>query len=442
MLKAKKTKTIDTIENIDSVFRATYIDQKDYFKAEDLYFKYKHKMSPIWRELYEAERLSLRNQHAESNKLLEDWLKVYSFKQTYAKTNSYIISLIFENLIHIGDEKLFNVWYKTSWEKFSALRPWLQQTKTRFEQNALMRVDRSAEPYPIPLDTLGVALLKTKIKVNNTTTDVILDTGCVRSIMTKATAEKLGVTYKKSMVDVNRTKMKGGNGIIDSIEIGGVKVYNIPVTIIDGLNYDSLPDSIKQNPKRMKEVSSVASELNKPVIGYPVLELIGKLEFDFELNTLSFPQYKTTKFFKKLLASKSMNLMKRNNALFIQMQIEEKPTTLLFDTGFSDFIGFCPSFYEVNKNALPLDSTKIESQIHFAMHNVKRRKTMVIKTPLITFEGRKLKPKSEDYRILIIDESLHNDFKCNGTMGYSALKSFGKRVLLDLENVELKVLEE
>lgn len=256
-------------------------------------------------------------------------------------------------------------------------------------------------------------------------------------------AEKMGIKYDSSKIvyeTINNEQMPSYEIIMDSIEIGNILLYNVPIQLVDNEITQYLPDSIKTDSIKMAKIDSVKNMMSVPIIGLPVMQMIGKFMIDYENNKLYFPDLHDTS-----EIAKEPNLFFRNNKVYTQAKINNVPFTGLLDTGSDGAIDIDTVFYEKFKNDIPIDTIAEKSPYNFVMiHGAWVDIPYEIpELTTITFNNKCILPPSENdapLRIYPMQSIWPVEF-LDGVLGYDFFKRIGKKVLLDLDNKRLEAVE-
>lgn len=205
------------------------------------------------------------------------------------------------------------------------------------------------------------------------------------------------------------------NAIVDSIEIGNITLYNIPVVI--------QPDTCLTTPI---------------LLGIPLMQLIGKILIDNENKKITFPVEEDDTY-----SSKEPNLFIYDEFLYTHLTINEKEFTGFFNTGQDEFLAIDTAFYEKYKDDIKLDTVIALPPMTFTTedHTVDDLSYAVPYNPIIKFED-KIIPVFRKRSVMIHALSPFMSIECfDGFIGYHCLKRFGKKALLDFDNMRLEIKE-
>jgi len=182
------------------------------------------------------------------------------------------------------------------------------------------------------------------------------DTGAsISYIYNRTIAEKIGVKLNESdTIFMNNGNIRSLMGIVDSLEFGDFHIKNIPV-FVNVETIDSA-DSIQV------ECDSIINSMFDIVLGTPIIRQLGIIEFDFEKNTMLFPQ-------KTPLANKRNLYIDTHSNLFLNMEICNTNFLTYFDTGGEKELIINTDFYEKNKDCIPVEEQARKSREMFGSCN-------------------------------------------------------------------------
>lgn len=278
-------------------------------------------------------------------------------------------------------------------------------------------------------------------KFNGFVHKAIFDTGGgTYCTMSRNCAEKIGIKYDTSKIvkkPLNNTDMQIFQVIMDSIEIGDIVLYNIPIQLLDHDISQYLPDSIKNDSIEMEDFDSVKDVIGNPFLGLPMMQLIGRLLIDYENNTISFPDIHTK-------ISEEPNLF-FYNGVYMHAKLNKQEFIGQLDTGADSYIEIDSVFYEKHKNDISIDTMTVKKPYNLAMcHRTWVDMPYQIPDNLkITFDNKQISPPSDDenpIRIYSI-QPIWPTKVFDGIIGYDFFKKIGKKVLLDLDNMRLEAIE-
>lgn len=269
---------------------------------------------------------------------------------------------------------------------------------------------------------------------NNIPVQTWFDTGVSTFlIVTKKLAEEIGVrivdTTQDSMKIMNGVPIKALAGIIDSIDLKSVKLYNVPVMIHEKYT-PHLSDTL--DPDTKLEIETALSD-RQIIMGLPTMKMIGNIEFDWKNRTVCFPESTG-----KLGTNSSSNIFMTDNNLYQRLKVNGLNYVGHVDTGDDDFVNMTFSFYEKNKIHIEIDSvTEKEPFNHYrgtgVFFNVPYE---IVKGPKVYFNGKNI--NSNRRNVLITDGTLSHLNTFDGTVGVDFFNHSGPKVIFDFDNMEIK----
>lgn len=294
------------------------------------------------------------------------------------------------------------------------------------------------------LNILGEDKLRCEVSFNGVKHKTIFDTGSeYYCTINRYYAEKRGIKYDTCKVVkelINNTEFPVCRVTLDSVEMGNIIFYNLPVRLFDNDVIKYVPDSIKEDSIKVAKIDSVKNEVGIPIIGLPTMQLIGKFLIDYEKNTLSFPNTLDT-----LAMAREPSMFFCGNKISTQIKLNNVDFVALLDTGCDGAVEIDSIFYEKWENDIPIDTVIDKEQynylmLHGAWINIPYE---IPEKPIITFNGKPILPFGESDAPLRI-YSMHSiwpNLLFDGVIGYDLFKRIGKKVLLDLDNMRLEAIE-
>lgn len=254
-------------------------------------------------------------------------------------------------------------------------------------------------------------------------------------LMTKAIAEEIGVRIvdKDTPKFINGVQTDAWAGIVDCIDLKNIKIYNIPVFINDGYSPNE-GDTLTSEAKLKLE--SIRGD-KQIIMGLPLMKMIGKFEFDWENQTVCFPEITG-----EPTTNSSSNIYIENNNLYQQLNINGSSYVGHVDTGDDDFVNMSFSFYEKNKDHIDIDSLAEKKPINHIratgiFFNVPYE---IVKAPKVYSNGEIV--NADTCRVLVTDGTLYHLNSFDGTIGSGLSKHLGPKVIFDFVNMEIKRKEE
>lgn len=268
-------------------------------------------------------------------------------------------------------------------------------------------------------------------KYNDIPLRTLFDTGVSEYFfITKNLADKIGVkiidTKQDSIKKINGVPTKALKGVIDKIDLGNLKLYNIPVLVFNAPFYTHLPDTLN-NIERAK-VEDVFSE-NQIIMGLPTMLLIGKMELDWEKRTLSFPEDT-----EDVKTNNSPNIYLVGKDPYTRLKINGLSYTGYLDSGDNEFLSMEFPFYERNKSSIQIDSIAQKATLtyHGMSQSIFNPSYELVKDPWIYSNGKHI--TSDVDRVIIVNRMRHlNTF--DGTVGVRFFYRLGANVILDFKNM-------
>lgn len=259
--------------------------------------------------------------------------------------------------------------------------------------------------------------------------------------MSRNCAEKIGIKYDTSKVfkkPFNNTDIQISQVIMDSIAIGDIVLYNIPIQLLHHDINPYLPDSTKNDSTKMEHFDSAKKEIDSPLLGLPIMQLIGTFLIDYEKKMLFFPDVNTK-------TSDEPNVFFYNDRLYTHMKLNTKGFTGLLDTGNRDYLEIDSVFYEKYKHDISIDTLMAKESYNFAMlhHTWVDVPHQITGKLEITFDNNQIPtPANDKNQIRIYSMQPVWSMKIfDGVVGYDFFKRIGKKVLLDLNNMRLEAIE-
>lgn len=270
-------------------------------------------------------------------------------------------------------------------------------------------------------------------KYNNIPMQTWLDTGVsTYLITTKKVAEEIGVRIvdkdQDSLKMINGIPTKALVGIIDSIDLKSVKLYNIPVMIHDGYVLQQ-SDSLDHDARLRIEKAINEKQI---IMGLSIMKMIGKIEFDWEKGTVSFPESTG-----KTVTNNSSNIFMMDNNLYQRLKINGLKFVGHVDTGDDDFINMTFSFFEKNKSHIEIDSIAEKKPMnHYRATGVfSNIPYEIVKAPKVCLDSKNV--NSNTCNVLITDGTLSHLNTFDGMVGSKFYKHLGLKVIFDFDNMEI-----
>ena len=283
-------------------------------------------------------------------------------------------------------------------------------------------------------------------KYNGILQRTIFDTGIgPYCVLSRKLADGMGVRYDS--IDENKVTINEDlisvRSIIDSIEVGNITFYNIPVFIYS--DTASVPfvsgSSIKRRKKRKKAqtvVDSVRTLFTDCVsLGLPVMKLIGKIQTDYEHNKMCFPVSVANAHLPK-----APNIYAYKYDLYMRIKLNGVAFTANLDTGSNEYVTVDSAFYEKHQKELPIASTCKKNTFGVVMlHQARAITYKTLKDPAIIFDDKLMQPPGpEAVKTYPLGQIVPGIF-FDGVIGNGFYRRIGKKVLLDLDNMRLEAVQ-
>ena len=283
-------------------------------------------------------------------------------------------------------------------------------------------------------------------KYNGILQRTIFDTGVgPYCVLSRKLADGMGVRYDN--IDENKVTINEDlisvRSIIDSIEVGNITFYNIPVFIYS--DTASVPfvsgSSIKRRKKRKKAqtvVDSVRTLFTDCVsLGLPVMKLIGKIQTDYEHNKMCFPVSVANAHLPK-----APNIYAYKYDLYMRIKLNGVAFTANLDTGSNEYVTVDSAFYEKHQKELPIASTCKKNTFGVVMlHQARAITYKTLKDPAIIFDDKLMQPPGpEAVKTYPLGQIVPGIF-FDGVIGNGFYRRIGKKVLLDLDNMRLEAVQ-
>lgn len=328
------------------------------------------------------------------------------------------------------------------WSKF--VGDWKNQTRRRAVE-PVIKVTRnnSVNTTPVINDSIGLLFFEVGYNSNNRI-KTMFDTGVQGYfLMDKSIAEKTGVRKhhiydNDTVMTFNGVKTSGYTGILDSVQVANVRLYNVPIAVLDMNLLVNVSDSSTIDFAEKEELERFYQSMGV-IMGIKAMNLIGKIVLDRENNVLRFPSDK-----EDTNSRKDANLFVFADRLFTQLKVNNCPLTAFIDTGASKYIDIDSQFYEKNKEAIPVDILTEKEPLSIAMiHGVWQNIPYEIAdNPTVMFNDRIVHPGKGDkvYIYSIVGGDAYSN-GIDGILAYDFIKNLGKEILFDFRNMRIDILK-
>ena len=252
-------------------------------------------------------------------------------------------------------------------------------------------------------------------------------------VMEKTLADNIGVKYKHSkdsIIIMNNTPVRAIEGVVDSINLGNITLYNIPVNVfLEGFTA-MIPDSLMNIPEK-KELIEKEFSSSQILLGLPTMFLIGQFEFNWEDLLLILHND------RKDIISEPNIFIKGNRRLYMSVFINSVRYSGFLDTGASSFIDIDSDFYKKHKEIFTIDTVTQKTPLNFAtatgvFQNIPYE---LVQDTKILFNDNIVPYKPKDVVILKSNDSIPT----SGAIGAVFFRRVGSKVLFDFINMRIEV---
>ncbi len=433
-------------------------EEERFFELEDAYNEVGQDLSPFWKLFCRAELAKVFNRNEESSRLLIEFIETYRDNVT-TDFKAVLYGMLFDDIVKTGNSHHYQWVYKDfsqyiennpdslSAETLARYKKGLDVVTEEYKQKLAypsIEIIREQPAQEVPLLQDPNPIIMTKL--NDFPYPTMIDTGASEYLlMTNEKASEIGVRYySKGIRWKNDEKVEFWRGLIDSIQIGTLKLYNIPVHVEDSFSFKNFPDSLKKRKELVEIIKGTQRKFQNPIIGLPLLEKIGKIQFDFNKNTISFPE-----------ESDSSNINKHNlliieTRLYTQVNIDNVLAICGIDTGADLFVTLSNDFYRKNEDLFSIEKmdTTNNDKIVFSisLYGAEEYKPLLyLKNPLIYFLDRRInRDNKQKIEVAKKDDFITSDIfrGRDGVLGYPFFSSMkNQTVLFDFKNMVVTINE-
>lgn len=306
-----------------------------------------------------------------------------------------------------------------------------------------IRRDNSKNTIALKKDKRIASVFHEAIYNNGNRIKTVFDTGVTDYFcIDKGVAEKIGVRKRRDSVNTivfNGMNASGYMGILDSVRIANIRLYNIPVTILDMKALINAPDTASMDAA-MEERWKYGHESIKVFLGLKTMKLIGRIVIDWRKQVLRFPSDE-----EKIKQNQAANAYLFGDNLFTRINLNGVPVTVYVDTGdgTDGYVKIDSWFYEKNKRKIVVDSlAKKKRRNEYMLHGSRlNMRYEIVRNPIVTFKNRTICPKRDNVYILSLLEWDYIYQDCTeGVIGYHFFRNLGKEVLFDFHDMRIDVL--
>ncbi|MDR2040571.1 MAG: retropepsin-like domain-containing protein [Bacteroidales bacterium] len=304
--------------------------------------------------------------------------------------------------------------------------------KEKLKNEPLWRIVRDSDVQNIELK--DSEYIRFDALYNGKVVETFFDTGSsLFCVMDEATANDIGVRIspnQDTMRMINGKPERALEGIIDEVELKGVKLYNIPVLILNSVS----PMSTGLSPN---DQSNIAKELLKEkqvVMGIPMMKMIGRFEFDWKANTFRISQRQ-----EPGEISLASNFMFLRNVPYLNLKINDIGFTGFFDSGSNQFLNLTYPYCNSKSDLIELDTQKqVYTRTGFTgtETHIERQK---VKDPRVYFDGRKIGNDDLDNDVYVADFSWSHINCRDGEAGVKFIKNIGSKCILDFDAMTVTI---
>jgi hypothetical protein len=182
--------------------------------------------------------------------------------------------------------------------------------------------------------------LSLESKINGVRLQTLLDTGYSSNRMSKETADRIGIHTYLSDTILTDQNLKILKGVIDSVEIENIIIYNCPVDVTIGRPDITINQEMKE--KIFSVVDSAYSNYNNLIVGISTMKLIEIINVNFLNKKISFEQSNSSN-------QQPSNIFIIDNLLYLYTTLNNQPFVSVFDTGYSVGTFLNKEYYDNNK---------------------------------------------------------------------------------------------
>lgn len=258
---------------------------------------------------------------------------------------------------------------------------------------------------------------------------------------------KYPVYDNDTILTFNGVTASGYTGILDSVRIANITLYNIPVSVMDMRSIVNVSDSVSIDPEKKAKVNHFYQSSNI-VMGLKAMKLIGEIVLDWKNNELRFPAGE-----EQTGTEEEPNLFVFKNRLLTQFRVNHRSLTAFIDTGDNRYVTIDFWFYEKHKEDIAIDSLSEKEPLNSAMvHSIRQNiPHEIADNPSVSFNGKPI-CAGEDDKVYIIPllkwnkhilnpvENIYLD-SMDAVLGYRFFKNAGEKILFDFRNMRLNIIE-
>ena len=321
-------------------------------------------------------------------------------------------------------------WRLTQIQILAELRKAALQRKTAIPRP--MRLVAPDSTTTVPLDTTGI--LNCTASYNGHPMRLWIDTGVSYALfMQEEKARKYGLKlFAHDSTLVNGILSPKAEAVIDTLRIGTFCLTDIPVIVLCHDITHGMPDSIRG--KDVRHIVDSIYSMSDAVLGLPALCKLGQVTFDLSGHklTLRAPRHPFT-------PSEEPNLYLNQNMLYTRCTLNGAEAVGLLDTGNTgNYLTFSHSFYETNKDRIPLDTLTAKRKIGSWIYG-HTQADMPYEIPLqpdIRFDGLPVRiPPKADIIITPHDDASQSHLDVFFSLPFC--RSLGDKITFDFQEMRL-----
>lgn len=278
--------------------------------------------------------------------------------------------------------------------------------------------------------------IKFNATYNGVTIETLFDTGVsYYFFIQEDLANEIGVknirVEQDSIQMINGVPVRAYEAMIDSVNLGSLKLYNIPVMVFKEKFTSRLSNTLDQEFKSGAEAVFSNRQI---MMGLPTMKLIGRFEFDWENRTLSFPNNNP----KTVGQGNIPNIFLIQDSPYLNLKINGLNYVGYLDTGSNIFLNVIFPFYEKNKDRIQIDtlSQKTSFARHMLTGTISNIPCKVIKNINVDLGGTIV--NSNDSEILVFNVFTNNVNTFDGEVGSLFLKAMGPKIIIDFDNMKIE----
>lgn len=304
------------------------------------------------------------------------------------------------------------------------------QQKLKFEPTRKLVRNKS----DIKINLKKDVFIRFDAQYNGHNIETTFDTGVTEfCIMEKALADEIGVKYRPNQDSsriMNGRPTKAVEGYIDSFELAGLKLINMPVLVfIDKFN-SNLPNNL--NPGLKLQIENGLLKSRQVILGLPAMKMIGRFEFDWKSNTLVIPQTNAQNPISRVA---DQNLMFVKDAVYLNMKINDTDFIGYLDLGSDHYLFLTYPYFFKSKSDYVKNDPQKQHYVRAGFLGIQENtNSYKVDKPQINLDGKKIdttKPQREIYTIANLENF-------DGEIGVSFFKNTFSKTVVDFNTMIIK----